>query len=130
MVTVCPICSTELNDLAKGIPYAHHSKSFVENNPVVLPNDRVYGRERLTASSAKIGVEPGSIKDPITVSQYDVSRPREDIEKGWLTRDSVRVLLEDLHYFDLPAHVELLRQVLPLCLAGVPHKATVLRAES
>lgn len=70
MVTVCPICSTELNDLAKGIPYAHHSKSFVENSPVVLPNGRVYGRERLRASLAKIGVAPGLIRDPITGDVY------------------------------------------------------------
>lgn len=45
--TMCPICSTELNTLARSVPYAHHTKSSVENDPMMLPNGRVYGRERL-----------------------------------------------------------------------------------
>jgi macrophage erythroblast attacher len=45
--SLCPICSIELNDLARSVPYAHHTKPHVENNPVVLPNGRIYGRERL-----------------------------------------------------------------------------------
>lgn len=52
--SVCPICSTELNALARNVPYAHHSKSIVESDPVVLPNGRVYGRERLMAFQSKI----------------------------------------------------------------------------
>lgn len=76
-VTVCPICSTELNELARGIPYAHHSKSFVENDPVVLPNGRVYGRERLKALSTKIGVPAGYVKDPTTGEVFEESRARQ-----------------------------------------------------
>ena len=49
--TICPICSTELRDLARNVPYAHHTKSYVENDPVVLPNGRIYGRERLVVMS-------------------------------------------------------------------------------
>src|SRR4051812_38998616 len=45
--SLCPICSTELNDLARSVPYAHHTTSCVESDPVVLPNGRVYGRKRL-----------------------------------------------------------------------------------
>ena len=45
--SVCPICSTELNALARSVPYAHHSKSYVEDDPVMLPNGRIYGRGRL-----------------------------------------------------------------------------------
>ena len=52
--SVCPICSTELNALARSVPYAHHSKSIVENDPVVLPNGRLYGRERLMAFQNKV----------------------------------------------------------------------------
>ncbi|KAJ4366833.1 GID complex subunit containing RING finger motif [Neocucurbitaria cava] len=57
--TVCPICSTELNELARNVPYAHHTKSIVENDPVVLPNGRIYGRERLRVFNEKVGTERG-----------------------------------------------------------------------
>ncbi|KAF2789604.1 protein FYV10 [Melanomma pulvis-pyrius CBS 109.77] len=63
--TVCPICSTELNALARNVPYAHHTKSIVENDPVVLPNGRIYGRERLTGYNEKVGTEKGWVRDPV-----------------------------------------------------------------
>ncbi|KAF2463925.1 protein FYV10 [Lindgomyces ingoldianus] len=63
--TVCPICSTELNELARNVPYAHHTKSIVENDPVVLPNGRIYGRERLTSYNDKVGTEKGWVRDPV-----------------------------------------------------------------
>ncbi|KAF2114836.1 CTLH/CRA C-terminal to lish motif domain-containing protein [Lophiotrema nucula] len=62
--TVCPICSTELNELARNVPYALHTKSIVESDPVVLPNGRIYGRERLKTYNEKVGPEPGWIRDP------------------------------------------------------------------
>ncbi|KAK5170439.1 GID complex subunit containing RING finger motif [Saxophila tyrrhenica] len=61
---VCPICSTELNELARNVPYAHHTKSFMEEDPVVLPNGRVFGRERLRVLNEKIGTEKGWVRDP------------------------------------------------------------------
>ncbi|KAM3418623.1 Protein fyv10 [Cercospora zeina] len=61
---VCPICSTELNELARNVPYAHHTKSYMEEDPVVLPNGRVFGRERLNRLNEKLGTRPGRIKDP------------------------------------------------------------------
>ncbi|KAK4556836.1 GID complex subunit containing RING finger motif [Recurvomyces mirabilis] len=61
---LCPICSTELNELARGVPYAHHTKSFVEEDLVVLPNDRVFGRERLRGLCEKLGVPSGKVRDP------------------------------------------------------------------
>ncbi|OQE18500.1 hypothetical protein PENFLA_c021G00809 [Penicillium flavigenum] len=65
--SVCPICSTELNELARKMPYAHHSKSYVESDPIVLPNGRVYGKQRLMEISRKMGsVGPGNVKDPTT----------------------------------------------------------------
>ncbi|KAF2669410.1 hypothetical protein BT63DRAFT_425135 [Microthyrium microscopicum] len=62
---VCPICSTELNQLAKSVPFAHHSKSHVESDPVVLPNGRIYGRERLIAVNEKMGTPEGYVRDPM-----------------------------------------------------------------
>jgi macrophage erythroblast attacher len=47
------------------VPYAHHTKSIVESDPVVLPNGRVYGRERLQTFNEKIGTEKGWVRDPI-----------------------------------------------------------------
>jgi macrophage erythroblast attacher len=69
---VCPICSVELNELARNVPYAHHTKSIVENDPVVLPNGRVYGRQRLTAFNQKIGTETGWVRDPVAGVKGDV----------------------------------------------------------
>ncbi|KAF1915590.1 CTLH/CRA C-terminal to lish motif domain-containing protein [Ampelomyces quisqualis] len=63
--TVCPICSTELNELARNVPYAHHTKSIVENDPVVLPNGRIYGSDRLRAFNKKVGTESGWVRDPV-----------------------------------------------------------------
>lgn len=67
--SVCPICSTELNELARNVPYAHHSKSYVENDPVILPNGRIYGRERLISMNEKIGTPEGKVRDPTDLSQ-------------------------------------------------------------
>ncbi|KAI9847803.1 MAG: GID complex subunit containing RING finger motif [Sclerophora amabilis] len=64
--SVCPICSTELKDLARNVPYAHHTKSYVESDPIVLPNGRIYGRDRIQQLSTKIGVPDGQVKDPTT----------------------------------------------------------------
>lgn len=61
--TVCPICSTELNDLARNVPYAHHTTSHVESDLVLLPNGCVYGLQRLEEYSRKAGVEKGWVRD-------------------------------------------------------------------
>ncbi|CAI6334035.1 unnamed protein product [Periconia digitata] len=63
--SVCPICSTELNDLARNVPYALHTKSIVEADPVVLPNGRVYGKERLKGFNEGLGTEKGWVRDPV-----------------------------------------------------------------
>ncbi|KAH7074781.1 CTLH/CRA C-terminal to lish motif domain-containing protein [Paraphoma chrysanthemicola] len=75
--TVCPICSTELNELARNVPYAHHTKSIVENDPVVLPNGRIYGSERLKAFNKKVGTEGGWIRDPVGGIHGDAWREAE-----------------------------------------------------
>ncbi|KAI9768431.1 MAG: GID complex subunit containing RING finger motif [Geoglossum simile] len=71
--SVCPICSTELNELARNVPYAHHTKSYVESDPVLLPNGRIYGRERLLQMSTKLGMPDGKVKDPTTSEVFDAS---------------------------------------------------------
>lgn len=60
---MCPICSTELNDLARNVPYALHTKSHVEHDLVLLPNGCVYGKQRLEEYSRKAGLPDGQIKD-------------------------------------------------------------------
>lgn len=63
--SVCPICSPELNEIARHVPYANHSKSHVEPDPVVLPNGRVYGRERLMKWNERFRTPSGWIRDPV-----------------------------------------------------------------
>lgn len=56
------------------MPYAHHSKSYVEGDPIVLPNGRVYGKVRLMEISKNLGaVEAGKVKDPTTGEVFDES---------------------------------------------------------
>ncbi|EAW24165.1 FYV10 family protein [Aspergillus fischeri NRRL 181] len=76
--SVCPICSTELNELARNMPYAHHAKSYVESDPIVLPNGRIYGQQRLLDMSKKLGcVETGKVKDPTTGEIFDESEMKK-----------------------------------------------------
>ncbi|KAL4890411.1 protein fyv10 [Aspergillus ambiguus] len=76
--SVCPICSTELNELARNMPYAHHTKSSVESDPIVLPNGRIYGQQRLLEMSKKVGcVEAGKVKDPTTGEVFDESEMKK-----------------------------------------------------
>ncbi|KMK59226.1 Protein fyv10 [Aspergillus fumigatus Z5] len=76
--SVCPICSTELNELARNMPYAHHAKSYVESDPIVLPNGRIYGQQRLLDMSKKLGcVETGKVKDPTTGEIFDKSEMKK-----------------------------------------------------
>lgn len=74
---LCPICSTELNELARDLPYAHHSQSLVENNPVVLPNYRIYGRDKLMDFSAKMGAPEQLVRDPVTQEEFPVDELRK-----------------------------------------------------
>ncbi|KAL3481866.1 CTLH/CRA C-terminal to lish motif domain-containing protein [Aspergillus californicus] len=79
--SVCPICSTELNALARNLPYAHHTKSSVEPDPVVLPNYRIYGLHRLLNMSKKVGsLEPGKVRDPANGDIFDES----DLKKVYI----------------------------------------------
>jgi len=72
--SVCPICSTELNDLARNVPYAHHTKSHVDPDAVLLPNGRVYGKSKLEEYSMKAGLDGSKIKDLRTGEIFDANR--------------------------------------------------------
>lgn len=56
------------------MPYAHHSKSYVEGDSIVLPNGRVYSKSRLLDISRQAGsVEEGKVKDPTTGEVFSES---------------------------------------------------------
>jgi macrophage erythroblast attacher len=75
--SVCPICSTELNDLARNVPYAHHTKSHVESDLVLLPNGCVYGLQRLEEYSRKAGLDTGLVKDLRNGEVFEVERVKK-----------------------------------------------------
>ena len=68
--SVCPICSIELNELAKNVPYAHHSKSHLDNDLLCLPNGRVYGEAKLDEYASKAGLTVDQVKDLVTGEVY------------------------------------------------------------
>lgn len=69
--SLCPICSPELSELAKPLPYAHHVRSMVDPEPVMLPNGRIYGRQTLLTFSDKAGLPKGRVRDPTTGDEWD-----------------------------------------------------------
>jgi macrophage erythroblast attacher len=75
--SVCPICSTELNDLARNVPYAHHTKSHVESDLVLLPNGCVYGLQRLEEYSRKAGLDAGLVKDLRNGEVFEVEQVKK-----------------------------------------------------
>ncbi|KAI1457739.1 protein FYV10 [Annulohypoxylon moriforme] len=72
--SVCPICSTELNELARSVPYALHSKSNVEPDLLMLPNGRAYGKARLEEYARKAGCLDGQVKDLRTGEIFNMDR--------------------------------------------------------
>ncbi|KPM46025.1 Protein FYV10 [Neonectria ditissima] len=78
---VCPICSTELNELARSVPYAHHTKSHVEHDLRLLPNGFVYGKDRLEQQAKKGGLHAGEVKDLRTGEVF----PVDSLKKVYIT---------------------------------------------
>ncbi|CAJ2507008.1 Uu.00g081940.m01.CDS01 [Anthostomella pinea] len=78
---VCPICSTELNELARGVPYANHSTSHVEPDLLMLPSSRAYGRARLDEYARKAGLLDGQVKDLRSGEIYG----RDTLKKVYIT---------------------------------------------
>lgn len=74
--STCPVCSPELNELAQEVPFAHAVRSHLvdsitgepmesENEPVVLPNGRVYGSKSLYSRCQAAGGKD-QLQDPTT----------------------------------------------------------------
>ncbi len=64
------------------MPYAHHTKSYVESDPIVLPNGRVYGRARLEALQRNLvggvgEVRAAYVRDPTTGEVFGWSEARK-----------------------------------------------------
>ncbi|KAL2181374.1 CTLH/CRA C-terminal to lish motif domain-containing protein [Thermothelomyces heterothallicus CBS 202.75] len=75
---ICPVCSTELNELARSVRYAHHSKSrLLEHDLVLLPNGRVYGKARLEEYAAKSGLPQWQVKDLVTGEVFGMDGVRK-----------------------------------------------------
>ncbi|KAK7205536.1 CTLH/CRA C-terminal to lish motif domain-containing protein [Myxozyma melibiosi] len=69
--SLCPICSPELSELSKSLPYAHHVRSMVDPEPVMLPNGRIYGHQTLMDFAANAGLPAGRVRDPTTGDEWD-----------------------------------------------------------
>ncbi|KAI1167434.1 CTLH/CRA C-terminal to lish motif domain-containing protein [Nemania serpens] len=70
LASVCPICSKELNELARNVPHALHSKSHVEPDLLLLPNGRAYGKARLEEYAKQAGLRDDEVKDLRTGDVY------------------------------------------------------------
>lgn len=76
--SVCPICSTELNELARKVPYAQHTISHVDPDAVVLPNGRVYGLHNLEEYSRKSGLDDErKVKDLMTGEIFSIDQVKK-----------------------------------------------------
>jgi len=73
---VCPICSTELNELARGVPWSMRTVSVVEAEPVMLPNGRIYGLERLRRLNEKMVGVVGAGTSFSGSESEEVARPK------------------------------------------------------
>lgn len=86
--TLCPICDSRLNALAKYVPYAHAVRSSLidsitgkkldgQNEPVVLPSGRVYGNRSLEDWNDIVGTETGRVRDPVTNEVFEKSEVKK-----------------------------------------------------
>lgn len=67
---MCPVCSVELRKLAEPLPFAMHVKSHLEADPVVLPNNRIYGMKKLEEYSYHITGKDDEVVDPVTEEMF------------------------------------------------------------
>ena len=73
----------ELNDLARNVPYAHHTTSSVEPDPVVLPNNRIYGKGRLEDLQRKLAMAGGGVDSIEIGKEGDVVDPTTGEKFSW-----------------------------------------------
>ena len=78
----CPICSTELNDLARDLPCANHLKSQIDSDLILLPNGIAYSKEKLDDYARKSGLDPDvTVRDLRTGHVYKT----DDTTKVYIT---------------------------------------------
>ncbi|KAI5280567.1 GID complex subunit containing RING finger motif [Ascosphaera acerosa] len=70
VTSLCPICSTELSEMARGLPFCLPMTSVVDPDPVALPNGRVYGMQRLEEYARKHACAGGEVQDPVTGQSF------------------------------------------------------------
>jgi macrophage erythroblast attacher len=63
------------------VPYAHHTKSHVESDLVLLPNGCVYGRQRLEEYSKKAGLDDDVVKDLRSGETFSI----DDLKKVYIS---------------------------------------------
>lgn len=63
------------------MPYAHHTKSHVESDLVLLPNGCVYGRERLEEYSKRAGLDDNVVKDLRSGETFSI----DDLKKVYIS---------------------------------------------
>ena len=78
---ICPICSAELNELAAHVPYAHHTKSHVQPDLVMLPSGRTRGKQTLLDEAKKAGLDPDLVIDTLSDELVHV----DELKKVYIT---------------------------------------------
>lgn len=63
------------------MPYAHHTKSHVESDLVLLPNGCVYGRQRLEEYSKRAGLNDDVVKDLRSGETFSI----DDLKKVYIS---------------------------------------------
>lgn len=71
---LCPICSLEFNQLASQLPHSHNVKSYLFENPVMLPNGNIYDKEKLIGYSQNLTIlNENEVKDPVTAEIFTLN---------------------------------------------------------
>ncbi|CCH44281.1 hypothetical protein BN7_3843 [Wickerhamomyces ciferrii] len=69
----CPVCSLEFNQLSYQLPYSHNVKSYLFENPVMLPNGNIYDREKLLNYSKNLTIlSEMEVKDPMSTEVFEL----------------------------------------------------------
>lgn len=71
----CPICSPDLNCLSYNLPYSQHFRSHIDEDPVLLPNGKIYGKKVLVDLANKLQLRPNVFKDPADLTaEYTINQ--------------------------------------------------------
>lgn len=112
----CPVCSSELSQLASKLPFSHQVSSNIYEDPVMLPNGNIYpSRKLLDVSIQKYSELAMLSKDS---NNYVGDKRFMEIEKvykgnhSWNTPDSLLPVFDPLTGEDF--RVNQLRRVFPI----------------